>query len=583
MELADQSLQDRARECTGQSIPLPELLRYVAEAAEGIDYLHREHVVHRDIKPDNLLLLKGHVKVADLGLARLLDETGLTVIATQVAGSPMYMAPEVWNQKPVPSSDQYSLAVAYAELRLGHTPFSASSLVEAMQAHLYGQPKLSGISEREQTVLRKALSKNTQDRFATCSEMVAALVEAASPLVAPGARPTAETKNLSIWSFVSLLTVAAGLATIGFLIWHSGSSPIRPPVAIRLRDVKVEYGGKDEIEISTQDSSDKIQQITFSEEPPGISLNFDQAKNLLTIAADLNAPIGETSSEMTVSTNRGKIAKKLRVNVVDSESLRLPNRTQPSKQNPRRYRSDSEERILYENIEYLLPSGERVEFLLIPRQSTSDPPTFYIMKQEVTNRWFAEFASSHPEKISADSRWREGALADSAYLGVEGDFIDYPVVFVKVEECYAFAEWLGGLLPSEQQWDKASGANEDEKTRGIGPFKGKGLDICVDRISQGPLRAGTSPDDISPFGVLDLSGSVTEFTRNITRHKTTKLDIPLPEKTKRLGNEVVILRGNSYHDPEPWKYELKDDQIPPTLPYDDSKPEIGFRVVLELL
>src|SRR5205807_2630086 len=106
------------KECQAQGgIPLPELFRYFWEAAEALDFLHRNKVLHRDIKPDNLLLVAGHVKVADFGLIRL-QEVDQTSFASVVCGTPSYMAPEVWDSKPSERSDLYSLAVSYAELRL---------------------------------------------------------------------------------------------------------------------------------------------------------------------------------------------------------------------------------------------------------------------------------------------------------------------------------------------------------------------------------------------------------------------------------------------------------------------------------
>ena len=100
MELADCTLRGRlmpAAKHGHPGIPEDELIGYIREAAEGLDYLHGKHVVHRDVKPDNILLLHGHAKVADFGLARQQDKT-MGAMKT-FAGTPAYMAPEIWGKR----------------------------------------------------------------------------------------------------------------------------------------------------------------------------------------------------------------------------------------------------------------------------------------------------------------------------------------------------------------------------------------------------------------------------------------------------------------------------------------------------
>jgi serine/threonine protein kinase len=94
MELCDRSLQDRLREALDQEhpgIPLKELLSYVRDAANGLDALNAKQVQHRDVKPANLLLLNSGVKVADFGLAKVLEQT---VASNSGAGTIAYLAPE---------------------------------------------------------------------------------------------------------------------------------------------------------------------------------------------------------------------------------------------------------------------------------------------------------------------------------------------------------------------------------------------------------------------------------------------------------------------------------------------------------
>ena len=183
MELADGTMRDRIKQCQAQNlpgIPRDELLMYFADAAEGLDFLHAHKVFHRDIKPDNILLLHGHAKVADFGLARLQEQQMMSV---SFAGTPVYMAPESWGGKGGPRSDQYSLAFAYAELRQGRRPIEGSDFTEVMTKTLENNADLDGIPPEEAKVVRRALSKKPEDRFMTCCEFVFTLARAAgSPL-----------------------------------------------------------------------------------------------------------------------------------------------------------------------------------------------------------------------------------------------------------------------------------------------------------------------------------------------------------------------------------------------------------------
>jgi serine/threonine protein kinase len=180
MELADFTLRNRLQRCREDGkpgIPPTELLGYLGEAAEGLDFLHSHGVTHRDVKPDNILLLHGHAKVGDFGLAKYQDEV-LAPMKT-FAGTPAYMAPEVWGRKGGPASDQYSLAVTYAELRQGFAPIKARPIPEMLTAHAEGDYEFADlISDAERAVVRKALAADPAERYPSCTAFVEALTEA---------------------------------------------------------------------------------------------------------------------------------------------------------------------------------------------------------------------------------------------------------------------------------------------------------------------------------------------------------------------------------------------------------------------
>ena len=169
MELADSTIKARLKSCLAvgmPALPAEEAVQYIAESAEGLDYLHEHKVMHRDVKPDNILLLRNHAKVADFGLARQQDNV---MASMTFAGTPAYMAPEVWGGEGGPASDQYSLALVYGELRQGKSLLKIGPMSEMMLAHLDGKFEFADfIPEEERQVVRKALSKTPSDRYPTC-------------------------------------------------------------------------------------------------------------------------------------------------------------------------------------------------------------------------------------------------------------------------------------------------------------------------------------------------------------------------------------------------------------------------------
>ena len=211
-ELADRTLLDRFNEARKQGhtgIPIDELLGYMQEAAEGIDALNdpgssgRLRIQHRDIKPQNLLLSGGSVKVGDFGLARHLEHniTGHTGSLTMA-----YAAPECFDGNISQHSDQYSLAVTFCQLVGGQLPFDGS-YAEVMNGHRSKPPDLSSVPRQYRDAVLRALAKKPKDRWNSSTEFVQALagsdfqqvVEADSSIFATFQRRLAEIPRSFVW------------------------------------------------------------------------------------------------------------------------------------------------------------------------------------------------------------------------------------------------------------------------------------------------------------------------------------------------------------------------------------------------
>jgi WD40 repeat protein/serine/threonine protein kinase len=190
MELGNGTLYEQLKAAVKSGkpgLPREQLLEYMREAAKAIDYLNGLNIQHRDIKPQNLLLVGNGVKVADFGLAKVLEHS---VGAASGSMTPAYAAPEFFNGQATRWSDQYCLAMTYYQLRCNALPFTGNA-AQIVAGHLTRPPDLSLLPPEERPILERALSKQPQSRWPNCLTFVEAL-QSVTP-TQPGSylRPTA--------------------------------------------------------------------------------------------------------------------------------------------------------------------------------------------------------------------------------------------------------------------------------------------------------------------------------------------------------------------------------------------------------
>lgn len=160
------------RRWVGRPIPLPQLTQWAIEIGEGLSYAHQQGVIHRDLKPDNVMLTrKGKVKVMDFGIARDTQVSMLTA-AGGIVGTLAYMAPEqIAGGEVTAALDQYALGVMLFELVTGQLPFHSENPVELLRMHSEDPPPEAssfrpGLPERWNRVLQRLMAKRPQDRYA---------------------------------------------------------------------------------------------------------------------------------------------------------------------------------------------------------------------------------------------------------------------------------------------------------------------------------------------------------------------------------------------------------------------------------
>jgi eukaryotic-like serine/threonine-protein kinase len=228
----------------GRPVPVDTALQLAVQIAHGLSFAHRNGLVHRDVKPQNVLLNgDGRAKVTDFGIARSLDvKHGMTQTGT-VLGTSDYIAPEQAQGKDIGErTDVYSLGVVLYELLTGEVPFAGENFVAVAMQHINDPPpsvreKRPEVPPRVEAAVQRAMAKDPADRFESmadfgreleaCMSTTEGRTEVIVPPPGPG-RAAPARRRMSPWPIVLLLLGLLALGAVGgYLLFHhkrSGSS-----------------------------------------------------------------------------------------------------------------------------------------------------------------------------------------------------------------------------------------------------------------------------------------------------------------------------------------------------------------------
>jgi serine/threonine protein kinase len=180
--VSGESLYDRLQR--ERRLPVPDALGIARDVATALAYAHERRVMHRDVKPENILLARGRALIADFGLARAIgaaDYTKLTATGV-IVGTLYYMSPEQLREEPDldQRTDVYSLGCMLYEMLSGGPPYTGRTLSEVASRILRGNiPSIrrlrSEVPASVDAAIVRALAKARADRFTTMSELLAAL------------------------------------------------------------------------------------------------------------------------------------------------------------------------------------------------------------------------------------------------------------------------------------------------------------------------------------------------------------------------------------------------------------------------
>jgi formylglycine-generating enzyme required for sulfatase activity len=186
---------------TKKQIPYKEAAQILAPVADAVAYAHARGVLHRDVKPSNILITEqGKPALTDFGIAKILEAEGTALTGTGMGvGTPEYMAPEQWRGKPVEQTDIYGLGVVFFELVTGRRPYTADTPTAiAVMQMVEPLPRPSGLvpdlPERVEKVLYKALALQPEDRYESMAVFCEILEELSRGVIIDEEPPKIDTK-----------------------------------------------------------------------------------------------------------------------------------------------------------------------------------------------------------------------------------------------------------------------------------------------------------------------------------------------------------------------------------------------------
>ncbi len=554
-------------------VPTEQALMIVRQIAQALGVAHRAGVVHRDLKPGNILIRRdGTPVLVDLGIAAVQGGPKLTQTGNLI-GTPNYMSPEqVRGQDLDGRSDLYSLGIILYELLSGKRPFDAPESIAILHKHVYEAPeplqnKRGDLMPATLEVVNTSLAKDPNDRYQNAAQMVAAIDRAIA--AESGGAPVRQT---TVWlpdphdsDFISRERVALPTP---MPFTRTGSRKISPMLIGGLVVVAVLIaaglffafgGGNDDgdgngetavagnagggatLVVPTRNDdpapATSTLEPTLTPLPPLPTATATEFPTLTPLPPATDTPALPTDTPPPVATptvslpqtytgSDGKLMHLVPAGVflMGSTSGQVDTAVSLCRASPDR---DS---CVYSEFASEMPQ----------REVTLD--AFYMDETEVTNNEYRACVSAGfcdpPDAGSGD-------YSRSNYYDRASTFGNYPVVFVSWGDARNYCAWADKRLPTEAEWEKAA-RGTDGRVYPWGNTFDTSRANTQDRGTEAITAVGQFPSGASPYGLLDMAGNVWEYVNDWfdPNYYGTAPDSDPPGPNSSPSSEKVLRSGS---------------------------------------
>ncbi len=541
--------------------------RLLLPMARALAYAHRENLIHRDVKPANILITRsGEPMLTDFGIAKILSgEGGVTLTGTGVGlGTPDYMAPEQWTNQVVPQTDIYALGLVFYEMVTGRRPFTADTpaavLLKQMQDAL-PRPRsfVADLPEEAEQLLYKALAKDPKERYATMDLMAAALDHlvrsteakadtqpeikppapdvtrvapkapepapaapprpaspppaAPRPMVASAAAPSPAVSPVAEAEIATVLSPAApGAPTI---------QPVKVPVWIWVT------AGLVVVAIVALGVGGALVLPGLLPEAQPTAVTVPTSAPLVTQPTAAQPAASAAPGELGVGSTRVADKDGMPQVYVPASPFTMGSNTGANDEQP--------QRIVYLD-------------------------AYWMDQTDVTNAMFVKFSSASGYRTDAQTDGTGLAYVGGQWVNVQGanwlypqgpgsdikNRGNHPVVQVSYNDARAYCQWAGRHLPTEAQGEKAARGRDGR----IYPW---GNDMPVRSLLNfrseigSTTQVGLYPSGASPYGALDMAGNVWNWVLD-WYGATYYADAPVRNPVGPLTGQQRLARGGSWFD-----------------------------------